>query len=333
MISMLPKLADKAFILGFFLPTLLFVLVAAQLYYQQPWALAIMATAKEEKGWDSLAYFVLTVWVLSLLLMMVNHTLMQMLEGYYGPLAKIPCFKRGEERRLDDMHRRYTELKNQLAPQGAAGHAEDEATRLFRALFKQFPVNRDFLLPTRFGNAIRAFETYSAVVYGADSIPLWAHLSAVLPKDFQGTLDDARAQVNFVVNICFFAFIIGVAAAVSFACGFDPKSLHNTYTTFTAMLPLLHTSEFWLLCWVVGACVVGRGAYLFSLELIYAWGDAVKAAFDCYLPDLAQKLGYKLPDTGAQRQAFWREISTRSIYWYPMKPEHWEPAEKKPDGE
>jgi hypothetical protein len=47
-------------------------------------------------------------------------------------------------------------------------------------LVVQFPSEQRLILPTRFGNAIRAFEDYSRQVYGADGIPLWIHLKLIL---------------------------------------------------------------------------------------------------------------------------------------------------------
>ena len=58
-------------------------------------------------------------------------------------------------------------------------------------------------------------------------------------------------------------------------------------------------------------CVV---AYRLSIERIHSWGRLVKAAFDCYLPALAKKLGYQLPKTEEKRRKFWIEVSQRVTY-------------------
>jgi hypothetical protein len=152
----------------------------------------------------------------------------------------------------------------------------------------------------------------------------------VIPADFQTPLDDARARVNYAVNICFFAFAIGLATATCFIASIDVKSLGNVYTTFAAILPILHTSSFWFLVWTIAAAIVCRAAYLFTIELTYAWGKLVKTAFDCYLPDLAKKMGFELPETMESRRKFWTAISKQSIYWQRLKPEDWKPPEKEP---
>lgn len=331
MLATLPKLADKAFILGFFLPTLLFVLVVAQLFYDQQWAKTLLAVASQKDGWDSLAYFGVAVWGCSVLLMMFNLMQFQFLEGYLWPISKLSFLRRREDERYQRDNDRITQL---IARQTLADQfTKDEASELVRLqweLLRKFPPDEGDRLPTSIGNAIRAFEVYSSKVYGADSIPLWLHLSTVIPKDYQSSLDDARAQVNCAVNACFFAFAISIAAAACFIAGFDLKSLSKTYPTFTAMLPLLHSSGFRFLSWAVGAGIVCRAAYLFSLELVYAWGDLVKAAFDCYLPDLAKKMGFELPETAKERQEFWDAVTQQAMYWDPLEPKDWKPPAKQP---
>jgi hypothetical protein len=53
----------------------------------------------------------------------------------------------------------------------------------------------------------------------------------------------------------------------------------------------------------------------------------VKGAFDCYLPELAEKLGYELPKDEKGRYTFWEEVSRRANYnrtfdtkWTPSEP-------------
>jgi hypothetical protein len=61
-------------------------------------------------------------------------------------------------------------------------------------------------------------------------------------------------------------------------------------------------------------------------------GSLVKAAFDCYLPDLAKRLGHKLPLTGDEQRRFWIAVSRRAIYHRPLKPEKWPRADDSDQG-
>ncbi len=331
MLSSLPKLADKAFIIGFFIPTLLFVLAIAGLFHGHAWTKPILDIASASKDWDKLAYFALGVWVLSLLVMMFNHIEMQILEGYRWPVSKIAHLKRKEQQRYDAMNDRFLRLNAEWKNLGNA-FPEDrkiEVGRLRRQLVEQFPTETRFQLPTRFGNAVRAFEVYSSQVYGADSIPLWIHLGAVIPADFQSSIADARAQVNCAVNISVFAAVISVISIVGFPFSIHWGAYSAANSPIWGLVGMLDRNSVIFLASALVAAGISRGVYLFAIELVYAWGKMVKAAVDCYLPALAKQLGYELPPTSDQRKAFWSALSQQAIYWTPMKPEQWKPPEKK----
>jgi len=333
MLGELPKLADKAFILGFFLPTFLFALALAGLFHDQPWGKTLLDAAGQTGGWDALLYFVLAVWGCAVLLMMVNHTELQILEGYRWPVSKISMFRRSEERRFARKQARADELARQWDEQGDAFPKEQlkELAGLQRELVQQFPLDESNRLPTRFGNAIRAFEVYSSKIYGADSIPLWLHLSTTIPTDFQGALDDARAQVNCAVNICFFAAVTCLLAIARFVWGFDWHVLGSPADLGAVKAALFNDTIGIDLLIAIVAAIVCRLAYLFSIKLVYPWGDLVKAAFDCYLPDLAKKMGFELPETADKRYEFWQAVSRQAIYWERLEPAKWKPpANDKP---
>jgi hypothetical protein len=167
-------------------------------------------------------------------------------------------------------------------------------------------------------------------VYGADSIPLWIHLNTVIPKEFQASLEDARAQVNCLSNLIFFATIIFVLSIVRFIL-----SLHLPHT-FNENIP-----KFWdiftfesmsFALFALCAALLGWLSYELSIERIHEWGSLVKAAFDCVLPDLAKRLGYKLPSTGDAQRRFWVAIGRRAIYHQPLKPEEWPRADDLDQG-
>ncbi len=334
MLSTLPNLANKAFILGFFLPTFLFVLALAWLFQGQPWAEAWLAAASEKDGWDSLAYFVVAVWGFSVLLMMINDLQLKTLEGYSWPVSKMPGLQRRETARFTQKKDRAEALQKQwqLEDEAFPDERKRELADLLMDLAREFPPDVGDHLPTRLGNAIRAFEVYSNKIYGADSIPLWLHLSTVISTDFQSTLDDARAQVNCAVNICFFAAVISLLALARLAWGCDWHVLAAAPDLNAVKAAFLTYANGINLLVAIVAAVICRLAYLFAIELVYPWGDLVKAAFDCYLPDLAKKMGFDLPETGDKRKEFWIAVSRQAIYWDALKPEEWlQPKDQPPD--
>src|SRR4029079_17509458 len=81
-----------------------------------------------------------------------------------------------------------------------------------------FPDDEASVLPTKFGNTIRAFEVYSRVVYGIESIYGWSRLLGVGPADYPEMMDNEKAQVDFWVNVwfesCLIVLVYGALAAV-----------------------------------------------------------------------------------------------------------------------
>ena len=67
----------------------------------------------------------------------------------------------------------------------------------------QYPDDEFWLLPTSFGNSIRAFEVYSRIMYGIDAIEGWSRLLAVIPTEYLEKINDSKANVAFWVNNLF----------------------------------------------------------------------------------------------------------------------------------
>lgn len=339
MLSQLPKLLDKAFVLGFFFPAMLLVLALGGIFFDQPWASAFFAAAANDKeGWEKFAYFILATWVLSILLMTLNRVEFQILEGYRWPLSKCNWLKKRETARFERVHPEFRTLNDEWTRLAALNQAlpADQKTRweeLRKWLVKRFPLDRKDHLPTRLGNATRAFETYSAKVYGADSIPLWLHLSAVVPKDFQEGLADARSQVDCAMNISVLSAVAGVIAAARFLWALQWSAALAATNSYHKVVALFAWPSVLFLIAAAVAFLLSRLVYLFAVELIYSWGELVKASFDLYLPELAKKLGYELPDTADRRKVFWKAVSEQAIYWHRLMPEDWKVHHPQPTDE
>jgi hypothetical protein len=321
MLSTLPKLVDKAFVLGFFLPVLSFVLASLALFSDLPEVKSLLATT-ETYSLEKFFYFVLIVWALAISMLLVNNLQYQILEGYRWPMSRLARLKDAERLRFKNMQGRIDALRGErrASKQELPADKLRELQDLWIEMRENFPADESLLLPTRFGNAILAFEEYPKDVYGADSVTIWFHLTAVITKPFQAALDEARAQVNCLVNLCFFSALISLAAIIRLtwnlimtakvqASGFDIGS-------FAA-------ANLYIMGAVVVAAVLARMAYNLSIERVHTWGNLVRAAFDCFLPALATRLGYKLPMSGEEQRRFWIAVSQRVGFHYPLKPEDW----------
>jgi len=76
----------------------------------------------------------------------------------------------------------------------------------------QYPLRDDQIVPTRFGNAMRSFETYGKTRFNLDSQTLWYELCASAPKYIQTEIDNARSSVDFFVAMTYLSFLFAIVS-------------------------------------------------------------------------------------------------------------------------
>jgi len=311
-LSSLPKLADRAFVLGALLPSLLFC-VSLLFFFRDQKPVSLFIDALVDKDIGKAAYLLLAVWALAVLILMLNLPLYRFLEGYTFPkwLAK-PLQKR-HRKRLKVAVSEIKSLYELWKEKGSIPFDKLERYQTARRdLVQWMPSQEEEVLPTRFGNAIKAFEVYPRDIYGADGIVIWLRLVAVLPSSFLELIQGVRSQIDFLVNCCFFSVVISLLGTVRLIYSADWHNLHlRTGPGFITLISSTETSWFF---WIVGGLVA---AYVFCQWAVYrvpAWGELVMSAFDCYLPALAGQFGFELPNTETERRTFWTTFSQQLIY-------------------
>lgn len=258
MIANLPKFVDRAFFIGFLLPALIFVVLNGVLVGNAV-STGWVTERLEEPTWADLALGVLIVWFLAVLLVVANRPLMRLMEAY-GPLQhpKSPWI-RYQRWRWDRLHAAGERSRTS----GTAA----ERIRAHQRFATEFPDDQEWLLPTAFGNAVRAFEVYPRVLYGVDAIWAWPRLQAVIPDEFTKQSEDARAALDFWLS----------------SWGL------TLFLTGEALVLMVLTRDWWFGAWcvagILAAWLCTRRARAHAIQ----WGEYVKAAFDLYLPALAEQ--------------------------------------------
>src|SRR5687767_7051020 len=64
-----------------------------------------------------------------------------------------------------------------------------------------FPPPNAEIMPTKFGNILKASEAYSGTRYGIDGVQFWPRLWHVIPDSYRHTIIDARNELSFLVNM------------------------------------------------------------------------------------------------------------------------------------
>lgn len=307
MLAALPNIGDRNFFVGHLIPAAVGAFILAWLFPDLTLLAPLRNLNLTFEKLDELVYVAIFILIVAGTLMMLNLTLYRILEGYVFPLSKLRFLRERHIGRFSRISEELVALKTRSALN------ESELKRLVRLsheLSQFYPPDKSYILPSKFGNAIRAFELYSKTTYGADSIPVWIRLASVLPKEYIAHIDSSRANVDAQVNLFFIFSVLAFAslldAAFSAPWGGSWRHL-SSYTEAASSAAAAGTLVFF-------AFVAYRGAISSALT----WGEFVKSAFDCYLGSLCQKLGFEVPETAASRKLFWEDFSRMALYGVPM---------------
>jgi len=300
MFSELPKLFDRNFVIAYFLPVSLFMVASAGLLNSLGYWSKINALLTGDKLFDATAA-VFVAWIIGILLLVLNREIYRLLEGYgkYNPLHVLDNrvmqqFKEKTER-LDWLDEHYSSLTKE---------SRKERTTLMKELAESYPDQEAYILPTAFGNALRSFETYPRVMYGFEGIDGWSRILAVIPKEYRELIDDAKAQVDWWVNLGVMSvlFLVEFWVVVFLKWKLTPGWF---YTVLNILVPLgIFALLNWFLLWRATNAVIG-------------WGDYVKSAFDIYRFTLLESLGIEVPKTRDAERKLWTNFSHAILFRLP----------------
>jgi hypothetical protein len=298
MFGELPKLFDRNFVIGFFLPVAIFITFSILIINPYPFGSQVVAVLTTDLLVGTTALGLLS-WVGGIVLLALNRDLYRIMEGYrkYNPLKLFGWMEQrryqskiSELEKLDDEFRQCISSKTEFPTKSRTRRNE-----LMRQLAEEFPDKEEYFLPTPFGNVLRSFEVYPRYMYGLEAIDGWGRLLAVIPKDYLELIDAARAQVDFWVNL-------GVV--------FILLQIEYIGLAFITGISL----QWWVIILFI---VLGTIAPMRATSAAREWGDFVKAAFDVYRFRLLESLGIDLPKSREEERKLWTKYSQAIIYRLP----------------
>jgi hypothetical protein len=294
MFGELPKLLDRNYVVGFFLPAALlsgFGWWVLGLYGLVPELKLAGETDTIVKGSLAVAF----VWLVSILLMALNLAFYRALQGYppfrIGALDKLAKRRFSEGPEIALQRQAAFEADRAGGVKAAAPPAASLAGELREAV-EQYPDQLRHVLPTRFGNRMRAAEVYARVVYGMDTVPLWPRLQGLLTPEFRELFNSAKAQLDFCVNLT--------------AAGAMGSLFFLVVAAVEWRLP-----SFWPPAVALTAMPLG---YALCMQASITHGRYLRAAFDLHREALARQLGLAVPATPEEERKMWTLVSKMLIY-------------------
>ena len=303
MFGELPKLFDRDFAIGFFLPLVVFMpclyLVASG--FSAPSVISLLSYVNALQGqktpWEATIAIVF-LWLGGILLLVFNGPLIRFKEGYgrWNPLKMLRWIEVGRFRRLQSAISAL-ETERQTLKELSLGLGEssnERARRLLQERAERYPHAEQFVLPTAFGNVIRPWEVYPYVMFGIDAIPGWDRLIFLVPEKERPLISQDKAFVDFWINVWFLSLVVLVEYSVLAVVTRERGSL-------------------WALLSIPAAIIASNRARLAAL----GWGKGVKAAFDLYLPELRKKLEIATDLSRDDDRKQWIRMSRAMVYRNP----------------
>ena len=174
-----------------------------------------------------------------------------------------------------------------------------------------FPQDRNALLPTKMGNAIRAFETHSNTRWGLDGITCWPRIESLLGEQERELHVNAKIDVYVFVNGALAALIVGISLVVD-------KALH-----------VPHPAWDWPLYAI--PFIIGYVLYDAAIDPTVNWGNVVRSSIDLHRLELYEKLGVRRPTSFSDERLIAGRVNQALLYGKPLlRDDLWRVEETKP---
>jgi hypothetical protein len=266
-----------------------------------------------------LIVFIFTV-IIGFTLTALNTYFLKMFEGYVTPLPIRFLYKRGQRiHRLkaynliadqDKLKNEILHLQEQegLSPklEGRLETLKDEYYMSVANYSLQYPLDPKDVLPSRFGNTLKAAENYSGDRYGIDGVHFWPRMVHVIPTDYKLSIDNTRNELSFLVNMSILSVSFSslcVLATFYFMwtanpVGGDPAVVVEFFSRVTK----------YLIAAAFGFLSFGF-FYNASIFSVGSFGLMIRSSFDLFRMDLLRKLELKRPKDSIEEFDAWQSLN------------------------
>ncbi|KAF5413539.1 MAG: hypothetical protein C5S49_08300 [Candidatus Methanogaster sp.] len=132
---------------------------------------------------------------------------------------------------------------------------------------------------TIFGNVLAEYEGYSEKQYGMHMMVFWQHLWFILPNELKEDLDLRGAKADFTVYLSFVFLSYALIGGIGF---YLQRTTWVSISTYDIPLGAI-------ICFFI-SIVLCFLFYYISISIHKSYGRYIKAVFDLYRVDLAEKL-------------------------------------------
>jgi hypothetical protein len=249
--------------------------------------------------------------VIGLILSGLNYPIMRAFEGYPVMLLRnVPGLRRVVDGAIALQRRKYKRL---LSVRDDKSRPISDRSQAAWRLDQRYPREGE-LLPTRMGNAIRAFERHPNVRWGLDGVTCWPRIETLLSAEERELHVDAKIDVNVFVNTAVGAVIVGLCLLVDKA----------VYTPNPPWDWPLYAIPF----------VLAYLLYGVALDPVVNWGSVVRASIDMHRLEMYEKLGVRAPTSFSDERQLATHLNRALLFGHPlMSDDFWRKAEDEAEAQ
>jgi hypothetical protein len=178
------------------------------------------------------------------------------------------------------------------------------------------PLDQNCLLPTRFGNILRASEMYPMEKYNLEGLTIWPKLYRILPGNFTRDLEEKNNQMMFMVNSSFLSYALSFFSLLLsfwwycnhfYANFFLFPNSGNPYVKQATPLAQFSPTRYFVIS--VLFFVVGYLIYRVGLNAAEDYAITIRSGYDLYRFDLMRQLNIKIPKNLSDERDSWSTLN------------------------
>jgi len=241
----------------------------------------------------------------------LNTFILKVFEGYVF-IHRFKFLKDGYMRKAEKLSQEIKDIKEKIESlerkKRKSAQDKEELEKLKIDHYKKaveydmnFPPLHAGIMPTKFGNILKASEAYSGTRYGIDSVTFWPRLLYVIPPAYRQSIDEARNELSFLVNMSALSFLFFVFCALAVVT--------NVPIPGTPDLSSIILNSFRYILAGIFALVSIWFFHKASLFAVGGFGEMIRSSYDLFRLDLLEKFNLEPPKNSIEEFHIWRNLS------------------------
>lgn len=240
----------------------------------------------------------------------LNTFILKVFEGYVF-IHRLPFLKSGYSRIAKKLHGEVNDLKEQIEnieQKRRKSVADKELLEKLKENYfikaaeydKNYPPLHAGIMPTKFGNILKASEAYSGARYGIDAVEFWPRLLHVIPPTYRQSIDEARNELSFLVNMSALSFIFFVFCALAVVTNVPLPGTPDLASVFLNSFRYL----------TAGALAL-FSIWFFNKAALFSVGDfgaMIRSSYDLFRLDLLSQFRIENPKNSVEEFQVWKNL-------------------------